>query len=117
MQRDYRRDLIRSARGGNNGSQSSRHVTEHLNQEKIKQLLKWGLCVQIFPIFVLVEPDGICIYCNKFINGNPIYQHRTLDPLLLAIDKNGHVFQFSSLLVGFFLGGKFSFDLRHDSDS
>jgi hypothetical protein len=36
VQRDYRRDLIRSARGGNNGSQSSRHVTEHLNQEKIK---------------------------------------------------------------------------------
>jgi hypothetical protein len=51
VQRNYRKDLIRSARGINDaGSQSSRHVTDHLNQEKIK-------LVSVSPFRAVVKVD------------------------------------------------------------
>ena len=48
-----------------------------------------------FPEPVLVQPNGIRISGNEFLDGQAVNRRRTRHPLLLAVDEDGHEFLLS----------------------
>src|SRR5205085_2475824 len=62
-----------------------------------------------FPQLVLVQPDGVRIAHDEFIDGQAVNQWRTRDLLLLAIDEDSHQLFLSLASRSLFGGSSFAF--------
>ncbi len=68
---------------------------------------------QAHPRLILVQPEGIGISSDEFINGKTIYHRRPRDALLLSMDENRHEFLAPGFAGSPFGSSQFSFSLRH----
>jgi hypothetical protein len=51
--------------------------------------------INVFPTLVLVQPNGIRIPGDEFVDGQTINGRRTRNPFLLAVDKDRHEIRLS----------------------
>jgi hypothetical protein len=67
----------------------------------------------VFPHFILMQPHWISISSDKVIYIHSINGGRSLHSLLLAVDKNCHVFLLSSVFLNLLGGCQFPFRFCH----
>jgi hypothetical protein len=75
--------------------------------------LGFNFIYDVFPQFILMQPDWISISSDEVINIHSINGGLPLHSLLLTVKKNGHVFLLSSLLLSLLGGCQFPFGFRH----
>ena len=63
-----------------------------------------------------MKPDRISVSSDELVNGNPVDGRRTLDPLLLPVDEDGHVLTLPAFLLRLLGGGELAIPFSHDCD-
>ena len=69
--------------------------------------------IYVFPHFILMQPNGICVSEDEVFYWNAINRGRTLDSLLLAVHEDRHVFFTPLLLCGFLFSCEFLLGCCH----
>ena len=70
----------------------------------VESIIPLFILINIFPHFILVQPNRISISPDEFINRNTIDCGGTLNPLLLAIHEDCHILFLPLFLCGFLFG-------------
>jgi len=78
-----------------------------------KSVILLFILIHIFPQFILLQPNRVGIASNEFIYIHAIDCRRTLDPLLLAVHKDGHVLSLPLLLCGLLFRSQFLLSSCH----
>lgn len=65
-----------------------------------------GFRIEIFPVAVLVKPNGVGITPDEFRHRNPFDRRRTPDAFLFSVDEYAHELRLPAFLLGTLGGGQ-----------